>query len=945
MTAPSITERSLTGWRHWLPALGLMLATALTSAQSLADHPLRIGVLAYRDLDSTAERWAPLEELLNNNSSHRFRVEALFYPQMEQAIASRNIDFILTNPAHYTEWSYRYGLSAPLATLSLPWGDQGLQAFGGVIFTRAETAISSLHDLESVKIAIPARGAFGGYRMQAYEMLQHDMDPQSLSEHLLVTGMPHDRVVSAVMEGEAEVGFVRTGLLEKLAAQGQLDMSRIRIINQQPFDTYPYAVSTRLYPEWLVAALPMTSPDMLKEITSALFRITPDAAPARAMNIHGFEVPADYTPVLAVLKSLKTHPFDIEPEISWRQLLSQYLWQLLTVTLLILLLLLLSTRLLIVRRRLAQENQEVLASRQTLHQQAEDLLSANKKLQQLSTVFTHSHEGIMLTSADNLIVEVNKAFTRITGYEREEVIGKSPSILSSGRHPEAFYRQLWQAINDSGFWSGEIWNRHKNGELIAELLTISEVRDEQSQLRGYVSVSSDITSIKEHQQKIEHLAHYDALTNLPNRLLLTDRMKQSIAHTRRHQGLMAVVFIDFDGFKEVNDNHGHNLGDQLLIRMAGCMQETLREGDTLARLGGDEFVAILTELEDIEDTRQVLDRLLKAISRSHLVRGHKLRLTASAGVVLYPQTDTEDPETLIRQADHAMYHAKLTGKNRYHFFDIDQDSSIRGHHEMLAEIHQALSEEQLLLYYQPKVDLRTGELIGAEALIRWQHPQRGLLPPAEFLPVITDSPLDFAIGNWVITTALQQVQQWQQQGLEIPVSVNISGRHLLQPGFVEYLQQQLDNFPELPPGTLEIEILETSALDDLNKVVEVMQQCMSMGVDFALDDFGTGYSSLTLLQQLPAKTLKIDRSFVRDILDDPHDLEIVKGIIKLADTFMRQVIAEGVESEEHGNALASIGCCFAQGYGIARPMAAVAMQPWLKERQRQQPPPLPRAKS
>ena len=561
----------------------------------------------------------------------------------------------------------------------------------------------------------------------------------------------------------------------------------------------------------------------------------------------------------------------------------------------------------------------------------EDITEHKQALSQVAlaaSVFSHSREGIMITDTQGTIMEVNEAFTRITGYTRAEVLGKNPRLLSSGRQSEAFYAALWGSLAQKGHWYGEVWNRRKNGEVYAEMLNISAVCGEQGQPHHYVALFSDISLAKAHQKQLEHVAHFDALTSLPNRVLLADRLQQGMTLALRRGHLLAVAFLDLDGFKAINDAHGHDAGDQLLVALASRLKQVLREGDTLSRMGGDEFVAVLVDLPDVASCEPLLSRLLLAAAHPVPWGESHLQVTASLGVTFFPQSDDVDADQLLRQADQAMYQAKLAGKNRYHVFDAEQDRSLRGHHEHVQRMRLALSENELLLYYQPKVNMRTGVLIGAEALIRWQHPQRGLLLPGEFLPLIEGHLLAVTLGEWVIDTALAQITQWAMQGLVLPVSVNISARQLQQADFVDRLAAILTRYPPLRPGLLELEVLETSALEDLAHVSRVIETCRGMGVTFALDDFGTGYSSLTYLKRLPVTLLKIDQSFVRDMLVNPDDLAILNGVIGLASAFGRAVIAEGVETVAHGARLLQLGCELAQGYGIARPMPAQALPHW-----------------
>jgi diguanylate cyclase (GGDEF)-like protein len=428
--------------------------------------------------------------------------------------------------------------------------------------------------------------------------------------------------------------------------------------------------------------------------------------------------------------------------------------------------------------------------------------------------------------------------------------------------------------------------------------------------------------------QLKRAAHYDALTGLPNRVLLADRLQQAMNNSLRRNQSLAVAYLDLDGFKVVNDKHGHNVGDQLLIAIAQRMSEALRDGDTLARIGGDEFVAVFVDLERTQDCEPILERLLHACVEPVQIGNAALQISASIGVTVYPQ-DGADSEQLMRHADQAMYQAKQAGKNRYLLFDVAHYVAIKKQHESLDDIRQALERREFVLYYQPKVNMKTGQVFGAEALIRWQHPERGLLPPAAFLPIIEDHEISVQLGEWVIETALTQLSLWHDAGLDITVSVNISARQLQQSDFAARLFEQLAAHPAVPHHRLELEILETSALEDIAQISSIMHACQGVGVRFALDDFGTGYSSLTYLKRLPAELLKIDQSFVRDMLEDPDDLAIIKGVIGLAAAFHRQVIAEGVETIAHGVSLLSLGCELAQGYGIARPMPADELLHWV----------------
>ena len=553
--------------------------------------------------------------------------------------------------------------------------------------------------------------------------------------------------------------------------------------------------------------------------------------------------------------------------------------------------------------------------------------AAEKQLTLHATAFRNAYDGITLTDATGAILDVNPAFSRITGWERSEVLGRNPRVLRSGRHDRDFYQAMWKSVLDTGNWNGEIWNRNKYGEIYPELLSISAIRDDAGQVTNFVAVFSDIRRLKAQETQLAQMAYYDALTGLPNRVLLGDRLQQALAHAKRQSMLLAVCYMDLDGFKPINDQHGHEAGDKVLIEMAQRLKSVLRGGDTVARMGGDEFVLLLQGLSSAAECRQAVARALELVAQPMSIDGASVTLSASVGVAMFPHDDAE-PDALMRHADQAMYRAKQSGKNRYHLFDADDDRQVRRLNSRIERLNRALVDGEFTLHYQPKVDMRRGCVVGAEALLRWNHPERGLVLPADFLPLIEDDNLILEVGDWVIRQALTQMLAWQAVGLKLPVSVNVASRQLQAPDFVQRLWAALNSHPGVA-SQLELEILETSGLEDVVRVSRIIERCHELGVRFALDDFGTGYSSLTYLKRLPADTIKIDQSFVRELLNDSNNLVIVQSVIQLAQSFQRVVIAEGVETEEHGRMLLQLGCDLAQGYGIAKPMPAGQLANWV----------------
>lgn len=555
---------------------------------------------------------------------------------------------------------------------------------------------------------------------------------------------------------------------------------------------------------------------------------------------------------------------------------------------------------------------------------------AEEKLHLSARVFAEAHEGIVITDASANIIDVNPAFCKITGYGYEEAIGQNLRIFNSGRQSPEFYTFMMQSLAEEGHWQGEVWNRKRNGVVYAAHLTISALVDKSGSAVNYVGLFSDITESKQQQQTLELMAHYDALTQLPNRVLFADRFKQAITHCKRDKSLLGVCYLDLDGFKQVNDTYGHEAGDQMLIELALRIKSAMREEDTVSRQGGDEFALLLGGLDTAEQCFNTLERIHQAIAQPYVIEGHIITLGASSGVTIYPLDDAE-PDTLLRHADQAMYQAKLDGRNHFQLFDPKHDLQVQNYRNQLHIIEEAFSRHEFCLYYQPKVNMRTGEVVGAEALIRWNHPQRGLVPPLEFLPVIEGTSLEIKVGNWVIEEALRQMTAWKKTGLEIKVSVNISPRHLQGEDFFMHLETSLAQYPEVSSRQLELEVLESSAMEDLPLVSRVISDCRHrLGITFALDDFGTGYSSLTHIRNLDVSLVKVDQSFVRDMIADPDDYAIVEAVIGLSKAFRREVVAEGVETKEHGLILLNMECTFAQGYGIARPMQPGSLLAWLQ---------------
>lgn len=572
----------------------------------------------------------------------------------------------------------------------------------------------------------------------------------------------------------------------------------------------------------------------------------------------------------------------------------------------------------------------VLEMRHKLRESMQILRNNAESLRLSASVFNHAHDGIFITDAALHILEVNIAFTQITGYSRDEALGRTPAELGFVTYEQGFFdeRELLTAGGSDGEWRGETWNKHADGSIYPAWLDIFTVHSETNHLLHFVGLFSDITEAKVQQQNLERMAYHDPLTQLPNRALLSDRLQQQFARSERTGELLAVCCLDLDGFKPVNDRLGHEAGDQLLVQLAERMTKCLRESDTVARVGGDEFSVLLSGLGSELECEKTLQRFLEAIRQPYLVAGENVTISASIGFTIYP-LDASEPDILLRHADQAMYQSKLGGGSHIHRFDMELDRQYRGLRQDRERIEAALPNGEFCLYYQPKVNMHLGQVVSMEALIRWQHPELGLRSPASFLPLIENTDFAITLGEWVIRQAITQLAYWQSKGLDFSVSINLSPRHIIQHDFTQRLMQILSEGSAVLPQKLELEITETAAIEDVASVVRTMNSCKALGVSFALDDFGVGYSSLSYLRRLPVSVIKVDRSFVREMLVDSNDLAMVAGVISLGRDFRCMVVAEGVETSEHGLQLLKMDCQIAQGYFIAHPMPADKVISWV----------------
>lgn len=573
-----------------------------------------------------------------------------------------------------------------------------------------------------------------------------------------------------------------------------------------------------------------------------------------------------------------------------------------------------------------------LAGAVVMHLDITDRKLADNEMQRALSVFKSSTDGIIITDANLVVLDVNPAYSVISGYDKEDVIGHIIKFINFELQPDSLEEIIRRSLAAEGFWRGEVRNRRKSGEFYIENLSISLIYDHQGLLLNYIAIFSDITQIKTHEAELDHVSKHDALTGLPNRRLLTDRLQQAMLKAKRDNDLLALCYLDLDNFKPINDKLGHTIGDRVLKEVSKRLISALRESDTVSRIGGDEFILLLPNLKLQEELHILLSRLMTELKVNLSIDEYQVQVTASIGIVLFPQDDV-DADTLLRHADQAMYIAKESGRNQYHIYDAKLAKEVEIRKRFISDIKSGLANKEFVLFYQPKVNLVTRKVIGFEALVRWQHPNRGLLSPGDFLPALMGTDMELLFGKYVMQNAIEQLNDWQTQGHKLQVSVNVSANELRQINLIDMIKMQLQRFPGLEAHQLEIEVLETAAVEDMMQVISTLNQCREAGIQVSLDDFGTGYSSLTIFRQLPVDTLKIDQSFVQDLLIDKNDQSIVESVISMAKAFERGVIAEGVETMAHASRLIELGCEFGQGYGIARPMPASDVLDWLVQSQ------------
>jgi diguanylate cyclase (GGDEF)-like protein/PAS domain S-box-containing protein len=897
-----------------------LLACVCSVSNTLAAQVARVGVLSFQSKADTLAQWQPTATALEQAVPQtRFEVVPLTYEEMDAAVSADQLDFVLTNPEHYVVLRQTHKLR-PMVTLNQKIGTQVVDHFGSVIFTQASSGVQTLAQVRGKRVSAVGLNSLGGYLMAADVFRANQIALHNASDvRLSFTGVPHSRVVQAVLAGEADVGVVRTGVLEQMAAAGKLDLSQVRVINLQPASVFPQLLSTALFAEWPLAAMPHTATALTKATLVALLQVQPDSDAARAGRYQGFSIPANYTPVEDLMRRLKVYPGTQDGPI-WETLWQNHLGEIAVVALVALLLGMgLAGYLWRSNRRLRELTR--------LNQEAQTSL-------EIAAAAFNSEVGLIVTDEVTQIRRANPAMVTLLGYTEADLSGQPTAILRAASVAEGTLRKVWKEVKTNGLWQGELLCKHRDGGDVPCMVTIATVRNTASGMTGYVGSFTDISAQKKSQEHIRQLAYFDPLTALPNRRMFMETLQSAMNQALDEGTLAGVMFIDLDHFKNLNDAHGHTVGDQLLGLIARRLELLIGTDDIAARLGGDEFVVMLPGLDTSEEhamrqVMQVAESIHHALRTPFELDTHNdiglhaqtLRYTCSGsiGVALFGLID-EPLTEVLKRADVAMYKSKQDGRNLIRQYDPAAQKAINERMALSNDLNLALRDGQLMLLYQLQVDA-LNLAVGAECLMRWHHPTRGLVSPVEFIPLAEDSGAIVAMGDWVVQTACDTLARWANEPAlaHLTLSVNVSPRQFSESDFVPRIQRILHD-TGAQPQLLRLEVTEGILMRDTQEVIAKMRELCALGLSFSVDDFGTGYSSLSYMQTLPLVELKIDKSFVNDLTTSDRAQAVVKAIIALGQSMGITVVSEGVETQAQKDRLLELGCNLLQGYLITRPI-------------------------
>ena len=882
----------------------------------------KVGVLSFRDKETTYQRWQPLTNYLSLSIRNaHFELVVYHNDEMEVAVSNSDIDFVLTQPAQYVLLTYRHQLSSPLASLLNKETGQTADKFGGVIFTRSDRDdIASLKDVKGKVVAAASSTSLGAYQMQAFELLQQGMRiPNDVD--VIITGQPQHKAIDAVLSGQADVGFVRTGVIEGLSDQGVLDAKKLKLLNAQRFPNYPFASSTRLYPEWAFAALSHVDETLSREVASLLLAIQPDSPLANLTSSAGFTIAGDYRSIDRLMRDLRLEPFD-EFELTTQDLIDLWLTEI--VIGLVLFLTIISSLFFI-----------LLKNRKALSRERYQLRKALDQVRLFNHAIDQSPESIVITDLQGRVIYINNAFTTMTGYDSHEMTGHNPRQLKSGQTPHEVYVDLWSHLNKGKIWRGVLYNKRKNDEVFPSQAIISPVKDNQGITTHFLSIQRDISVKMQQEKRIDELLYRDEVTGLANRNQLVKVMIHALHQYENIPVKGCLLMMNIARFKFINQIQGVEIGDAVLQIVGQRLEHTFKDIGTVARLTADQFAVFCenkAHFTETEDWLQMLgQRMLSLLDLPIEVQNEIFNLESDVGVAALQADLVTHSSNLI--ISHVFSHAELALKkarqNSHRSLEVFNPqllSETIEKHQLALALHQGIPKDELRLFVQPQVN-QQHRTIGVECLVRWQHPVKGLLHPGSFIPVAEESQLIVLLGNWVLSHACLLLAQIQKLDPTLRVAVNISPRQFGQLDFVGQCCRFLSDAQANPKG-LVIEITESLFLDDFNAVVEKMEQLKKLGIQISIDDFGTGYSSLSYLQHLPVDELKIDRSFILAMDEKGTDRSLVSSIYAMSQQLQLHVIAEGIETQEQRDQLRQFEKLAMQGFLFAKPLDSKA---WLTQ--------------
>ena len=919
---------------------------------------VRIGILAFRPVDITKQQWQPTADYLNSKiPDYHFSITPLNYTDLDLAVNRRDFDFVLTNPEHYITIREDHGINA-IATLMPSIAGHPYATFGGVIFTRSDrTDIKDIDDIKDKVVSSPTKQSLGGYSMQIWTLLKKGIQQNQIKQFRF-TGMPHDNVVQEVIEGKADVGFVRTGVLEAMARDGKIRLDQIKILNRQPPQKFPLLLSTDLYSEWPLAAELDVPQSLIKLVAMTLLNIEPNDRAAQIGQYYGFASTGDYSAIESLMKRISENP-ERAHEFEIKDIVRKYSIQLQLGSLIIILGVLATAiylfrvnktirKISLERESLTEEleevNSELEAANQNLESTVEErtaqLRESEQQAQhamlelQLQKLALDEHAIVSITDVTGTMTYVNDKFCQISQYSRDELIGQDHILVNSSYHPKEYFGSMYRDISGGKVWHNEVCNRAKDGSLYWLEMTVVPFKDKNGKIYQYISISTDITSRKKSEIEIQNLAFNDPLTGLSNRRMFMDRLKHSLASNIRNDKFGAILFLDLDNFKTLNDTKGHSSGDELLKEVGRRLTSCLRNMDTVARFGGDEFVILVEGLSsNLDEAISKVDRLsrkiLHALVQPYFINEFEIYSSCSIGVAMFCDNNVSIEE-ILKHADSAMYLSKKAGRNTIRFYDPNSQAVLEYRSIMETQLRNALKNEELQLHYQIQVNDKLIP-IGAEVLLRWTNTQLGNVSPGEFIPLAEETGLIVSFGQWVLRTACSQLKIWESNPLtcNLELAVNVSIRQFKEAGFVADAKKIIKQ-SNINPARLKLEITESMISEDIESTIGVIKELKTLGVKFSMDDFGTGYSSLSNIKRIPLDQIKIDQSFVRDLSTSSQDRSIVRTIIAMAESLNLEVIAEGVENEEQKILLTQKGCNNFQGYLFGRPVPIEELEKSLK---------------